>query len=134
MALHNETGRIGEGIVARHLMKNGYKIADRNYSRKWGEIDIIARKKGVLHFIEVKSTAMSFRDRERYSLRPEEKVDRRKLTRLARAVQTYASERAMSLEHERWQCDVCVVYLDHEAKKSAIEYIENILLPEPNSR
>ncbi|MEX0672811.1 MAG: YraN family protein [Candidatus Paceibacterota bacterium] len=130
MAQHNETGRIGESIAARHLEQNGYKITDRNYNKKCGEIDIVAKKKGVMHFIEVKSTAMSFRDRGVYTLRPEEKVDGRKLKRLSRAVQIYASERAMSLERERWQCDVCVVYLDHEVKQSAIEYIRNILLPE----
>lgn len=63
-------GQIGENIAVKHLKKLGYKILDRNYRKKWGEIDIIAEKneskslfqrvfkaKKILHFIEVKSVS-----------------------------------------------------------------------------
>ncbi|MDR1997431.1 MAG: YraN family protein [Candidatus Margulisbacteria bacterium] len=49
-----ELGYAGEQIAAEYLSACGYKIIARNYTRKHGEIDIIARDKKVLAFIEVK--------------------------------------------------------------------------------
>ena len=39
-------GKSGEDMVAAFLRKNGYKIAKRNYSCRFGEIDIIAERNG----------------------------------------------------------------------------------------
>ena len=47
-------GRFGEEQAARYLRKKGYTIFARNYRCRQGEIDIIARKKGVVVFVEVK--------------------------------------------------------------------------------
>jgi putative endonuclease len=56
MPKHNIcTGRYGEDKAAVLLKKNGYKIIERNYRNKLGEIDIIARDNGVVCFIEVKA-------------------------------------------------------------------------------
>ncbi len=49
------TGQCGEDIAAEHLKKNGYKIVKRNYKNKIGEIDIIAKNKEDLIFVEVKT-------------------------------------------------------------------------------
>lgn len=40
---------------AEWLAAHGFEIVERNYQKKCGEIDIIARKNGVIHFVEVKS-------------------------------------------------------------------------------
>ena len=48
-------GNFGEDEAIRYLIKNKYKIIERNYSCKLGEIDIIAKDKDVLVFIEVKT-------------------------------------------------------------------------------
>lgn len=48
-------GKLGEDNAVKYLKKNGYKIIQRNYRCKFGEIDIIAQKKHVLVFIEVKT-------------------------------------------------------------------------------
>ena len=40
-----KTGEMGENIAVRFLMKQGYAILGRNYTKKWGELDIIAEKK-----------------------------------------------------------------------------------------
>lgn len=50
-----ELGKSGEEIVATYLKRNGYKILEKNFRCKFGEIDLIAKKKGVLSFIEVKT-------------------------------------------------------------------------------
>ena len=48
-------GEKGESLAVRYLKKNGYKILEQNYRTKLGEIDIIAREKKTLVFVEVKS-------------------------------------------------------------------------------
>jgi putative endonuclease len=57
-AMVNERQRFGqarEQMAADFLERNGYRILERNYRTRVGEIDIIARHKGVLVFIEVKA-------------------------------------------------------------------------------
>jgi len=49
------TGKEGEKIAAAFLKKNGYRISEINFRCVLGEIDIIARDKGELVFIEVKT-------------------------------------------------------------------------------
>lgn len=48
-------GNHGESLVAKHLEQDGFVICARNYTRRGGEIDIVAEKKGVRAFIEVKT-------------------------------------------------------------------------------
>lgn len=50
-------GMLGEELVAKFLMKRGFNVIDRNFRKKWGEIDVIATKKNILHFVEVKSVS-----------------------------------------------------------------------------
>lgn len=56
-----KTGDLGENIVGMFLVKQGFKIAERNYLRKWGEIDIIAKKGDTLYFVEVKTVSCGTR-------------------------------------------------------------------------
>jgi putative endonuclease len=48
-------GEKGESIAVRYLKKKGYKILEKNYRTKLGEIDIIAKDKDTIVFVEVKS-------------------------------------------------------------------------------
>jgi len=48
-------GKDSESVAVRHLKKNGYKILQQNYRTKLGEIDIIAKDKHALVFVEVKA-------------------------------------------------------------------------------
>lgn len=50
-----ELGKEGEELAVRFLKKTGYRILERNYVCKLGEIDIIAKEKDTLTFIEVKT-------------------------------------------------------------------------------
>lgn len=50
-----KVGSLGEELVVKFLMKRGYTILDRNYRRPWGELDIVAKEKNKIHFIEVKA-------------------------------------------------------------------------------
>lgn len=53
------TGKEGEKIAADFLKKNGYRIIDKNIRCPLGEIDIVAREKGAIVFVEVKTRKSS---------------------------------------------------------------------------
>src|SRR3989338_4306127 len=60
---HTQTvGTLGEELVVRFLMKRGYTILDRNYRKPWGELDVVAERKGKIHFVEVKALACDVSD------------------------------------------------------------------------
>ncbi len=122
-----KTGEIGENIAERFLVKQGFAIIERNYTKKWGEIDIVAEKEGKLHFVEVKSVncyaGLSFVQ----SYRPEENMHPRKMKRMSRALQTYLLSRKMH-QNKEWQVDLLVVYLDLENKKAKVKVVEDIIL------
>lgn len=52
---NNNLGRIGEDIACEYLIHHDFKIIDRNFRSKFGEIDIIAQKGNTIFFIEVKT-------------------------------------------------------------------------------
>jgi putative endonuclease len=49
-----EKGKEGESLVARYLEKHGYSIVTQNYRKRFGEIDLIAKKDDTIAFVEVK--------------------------------------------------------------------------------
>ncbi len=48
------TGNLAEDAAANYLVRQGYDIIDRNWKTKWCEVDIIARRREVMYFVEVK--------------------------------------------------------------------------------
>lgn len=85
-----ETGRLGEDLAAAFLARAGYRLVERNYRCKGGEIDIIAVEGPVLCFIEVKArTGTAFGE-------PAEAVDRRKRRRMIRAARLYAASKRLA--------------------------------------
>jgi putative endonuclease len=83
-------GKKGEDIAAAFLEKKGYNILFRNYKCSFGEIDIIAKHKKTLSFIEVKT-----RSTKKYGL-PQEAVTPAKQAKISRValefVQRYKME------------------------------------------
>ena len=82
------TGDLGEGIAVLWLQKNGFTVRDRNYRKKWGEIDIIEEKGGKIHFVEVKTVTRRFGQSADY-YEAEDNIHPWKLKRLSRAIETY---------------------------------------------
>lgn len=126
-----KTGEIGENIAVKFLMKHEFSILDRNYTKKWGEIDIIAEKDDKLYFIEVKSLSKPNLDivtHETLELyHPEDNMHPWKLKRLSRTIQTYLLSQRIGGEKE-WQMDLLVVFLDLANKKAKIKVVSNIIL------
>jgi putative endonuclease len=53
--LRHRLGRLGEQLATEHLIRRGFRIIERNYRTRWGELDIVAYDGDTLAFCEVKS-------------------------------------------------------------------------------
>jgi len=82
-SLNKIVGKSGEDYACELLIKEGFKIRERNFSTKLGEIDIIAENSKVLAFVEVKH-----RKNTKFGL-PEEAVNRKKLQKIKKAALFY---------------------------------------------
>lgn len=123
MAQHLNLGKQGEDISVKHLVKQGYKILERNYRKNWGEIDVIAEKNKVIHFIEVKSVSY---ETDFENLIPEENVHQHKKQRLERTIKTYLAEKNIS-EDTEIQIDVFAILVNPETGESKIRITENVI-------
>jgi putative endonuclease len=122
-----QTGNLGEDIAVKKLIQLGFDIMERNYLRKWGEIDIVARGTDQkLHFVEVKSTIMSIKAKKSISrdiFLPEENVTRGKFNKLTRVIDTWIQEHKYSGE---WLIDVMTVHIDMERRIGQCKLIEGV--------
>ncbi len=124
-----KVGEIGENVACRFLMKRGFEIVERNYWKKWGEIDVIAKKDGVLRFIEVKTVScktLADVTRGTDAYRPEDNIHPWKLKRLSRTMQTYLLEKGN--DDIEWQFDVIAIYLDMSNRKAKVNFLEDIVI------
>jgi len=123
-----QIGKLGEDLACRFLMKHGFEIVERNYWQKCGEIDIIAKNKGILHFIEVKSVSCeNINNVSDNGYRPEDNLHSWKLERLSKTIQVYLNNKSVS-DETNWKFDVITVYIDTENKVSRVNFLENIIL------
>jgi putative endonuclease len=112
-----ETGILGEKLARDFLRKQGYRILETNYRCPEGEVDLIARHKDYLVFIEVRTKrSLDFGS-------PEESITPAKKERLRKVAAHYQQthDNLPSL----WRIDVVAVELDQRDKPSRIELIEN---------
>ncbi len=127
--LNTVKGRLGEKIACEYLVKRGFMIRDRNYRKKWGEIDIIATKDRKIHFLEVKSVSLSdceqVEGEEKH--RPEENVHPYKVHKIRKTILSYLEEKCQNRE-EDFAFHVICVYLNFVSRKAKIRIIENIIL------
>lgn len=78
----NNKGVLYEDQATKYLKKKGYKIIDRNFKTKFGEIDIIALDKDILVFIEVKGGSDKLYN-------PAERADINKLKKIMRTAEYF---------------------------------------------
>jgi putative endonuclease len=114
-------GDIGENIACDFLEKRGFKIVERNYLRKWGEIDIVAQKGGVVRFVEVKSVNHETEG----SIRPEENMHPGKIKRLLRTIETYLLHKKLN---SAFQLDLVTVKMNPQTRQARVELFENIVV------
>ena len=111
------TGRLGEVFAAEYLVRHGYEILEKNYRRQFGEVDIVARDRGTLVFVEVKT-----RHSHRYGT-PVEAVDKRKQRQLSKIAQGYLL--SCQLYDTAARFDVIGVTLDKNNQPAQIELIRD---------
>lgn len=118
--MHNQDlGQQGEQMIESYLAERGYEIIERNYRKKTGEIDLIAKspKRDEIIFIEVKTRKSSA-----YGV-PEEAVDRRKLGRIEKTALFWLQENSgLNLP---WRIDVLALEIGEKIK---ITHLENVTL------
>lgn len=83
MAKHIHTGKVGEDLGWSFVEQQGYTILEKNWRHSRWEVDIIASKDNVLHFVEIKTRRSS-----NYGL-PEERVGNKKIQNLINAAEEY---------------------------------------------
>jgi len=106
--MSREVGNYAEQIAINWLIERGCQILDRNVYSRFGELDIIAQKEGVLHFIEVKSGT---------TFEPIYNITPAKLSKLLRSIQAYLKKHKLDMPY---QLDALIV------KGDQCEWIENI--------
>ena len=114
-------GLVGENAVCRHLFLRGYRILERNFTVKGGEIDIIATRFRYIVFVEVKTRSMAT-DIEKYG-RPADSITEEKKLHLHHAAARYL---ATHPSKKKPRFDVAEVYLPQDNTKALpkIRYIK----------
>lgn len=121
-----DTGILGERIGERYLKRKGYKILERNYSPRFvsgplrGEIDIIAQKKDVINFVEVKTLLQN----QNRPFNPEDKVDFTKQRKIIKTAESWLIKNKIPLE-TKWQIDVLAIEIDLNKRKAKIRHLRN---------
>lgn len=104
-------GKLGEDIAVGYLLQKGYQILERNYTKPWGEIDVIVEKKRNIIFIEVKTLSRERKGNGNASeFLPEENVTFQKKRKLIRAAKMYLWENEY-FSDRIWQIDVIGIEL-----------------------
>ncbi len=101
MQTTKEIGDFGEDLAARYLGQKGYEIVERNFRTRFGEIDIIAKDREVLVFVEVKKKAS-----DRFGTAAE-MITKKKIGRIRRAAEFYLLENG--LRDQTWQIDAILI-------------------------
>jgi putative endonuclease len=103
-----KTGKKAERIVVEYLSANGYKILKKNFYSKFGEIDIVAKKDGVVSFFEVKFS-------QNYD--PIYRITPAKMKKIIKTIEYYF---LLNESDEKYRIDAALV------TPAGIEIIENI--------
>jgi len=114
----SETGAFGahgEAVASTVLVERGYRIVERNFRSRWGELDVVAYDGTTLVFVEVKA-----RRGARFG-EPAYAVDRRKQRRLVRLAQQYLVRRKLGEP----LCRFDIVIVDERPDGPWVEVIPN---------
>jgi putative endonuclease len=112
-----ELGAKGENLAVKFLKRRGYKIVQRNYRCKLGEIDIIAERSKTLVFVEVRTKQTEEFGPPQYS------ITAAKRGQISRVALCYIREK--KLVEQSCRFDVIAITFSSESRRPRIEHIEN---------
>lgn len=113
--MSRKEGQFGEDFACEILINMMYKILERNFLSRYGEIDIIAEKDKRIHFVEVK-----YRKSQGFGL-PQEFVTKKKLDKILRTAKIYL------FQNDKMANDYQVDVIAIEKESSRYEIFENVL-------
>ena len=109
-------GRLGEALAKKHLQRQGYKIIAERFRTRFGEIDLIASRRGTLLFVEVKARhSRSFGDAL-------EALTPRKLRHFQKAVALFLQGRPEY--HRDWSWEMAAIAIRHEGGRMELEMVK----------
>ncbi|HBQ50772.1 hypothetical protein A3B42_03405 [Candidatus Daviesbacteria bacterium RIFCSPLOWO2_01_FULL_38_10] len=115
-AQNRQTGRLAEDMAVNALIKKGFQILERNFNNRFGEIDIIARDKETLVFVEVKAKkGMEFG-------MPEEMVNSHKLHKIRNMATVYTKGKSVLC-----RIDVVAIVLSADNDLTRLTHYENVV-------
>lgn len=121
-----EVGNLGEKVAADYLVRHGLEILARNYARKTGELDLVARAGDTLHFVEVKTmvvdTLPTGNEHDAYD--PSSNLHEAKLRHVARTGEWYVMEHGFDGE---WQVDGVLVWLRRRDGLARVRYLPQLV-------
>lgn len=114
-------GKTGEDIAESYLVKNGFRIIEKNWNTRFGEIDLIATKNNVLHFVEVKLKVGT------YFGSPEEMINKRKIWQVMKTGEAYLlKNKQLASQYAKTQVDAVCIVINHEGVEERVDYYENL--------
>jgi putative endonuclease len=126
MAEHNEIGKIGENLAVSFLMKLGFSVLVRNWRTRQGELDVVAQKDEVVHFIEVKTIKVnSLLNISNIAIQPEDNLTEDKWKKLILTKDSYLVSSGFSSLHPH-QIDLACVYLDMNKREGRVKVMYNV--------
>lgn len=111
-------GNAGELFVVDYLQRQGFRICAKNYRKFFGEIDIIASKKNLYAFVEVKTRKSDF-------VAMGQLIAPSKQTKIIKTAQTFIAENTLSTNNI---CRFDVALLIKNGEAFTMEYIENAFI------
>ena len=117
MADHNELGKKGEQLAVEFLIKNDYKILEKNYRYLKAEVDIIAQIGETLVAVEVKTRSSD------YFGDPQDFITQKKIKLLVSAIDYYVVQRDLDVEV---RFDIIAIL--HQNNKFTLEHLEDAFL------
>lgn len=115
-----EVGQRGEQITEDYLRSKGYVILAKNYRTRFGEIDLVAKDKETLVFIEVKTRRTSLFGK------PEESITRKKIRHLLTAIAIFLA-RTVSYR-TTWRFDVITITFSSSNHAPLLTHLRDIPL------
>lgn len=129
MTQKTDTGKLGEDIACKYLVRKGYKIIERNHRQTWGEIDIIALDpKNTLTLVEVKTVTG-----DEPNISAEDQMSGAKMEKFKRTSYLYANSYLRNKEGDNgWRLDLIAINLNGNPSTSSgqvrcrLKHYENI--------
>jgi putative endonuclease len=112
-----QRGRDAEDVAARFLQSQGYRVLERNWRTRTGELDMIAEDRAALVFVEVRSKKAAD------STTPQETVTHTKQRQVSQAAIAYVSQH--NVQDRDCRFDVVEVFLNEDGKPVRVNLIQN---------